>query len=504
MRGRLIFVMLITLTLIAVAAPRGRAATYDSGSTGINGAFPPSPPATPYNIMELDLQTGVVRYYNNTTLVSTVPVPPGTGGFPTGILNFTTIQVRSGETLKFVRNAANTPVVFLAQGDVTIAGTVNLDGQPGRPASDGTPTGPSGGAGGPGGFDGGAGGGAGTVAAGIGLGPGGGAGGAASIFCSGGGGGFGIAGYAALAQACGTAGGPPYGNSQLLPLIGGSGGGGGAEQVGYRGAGGGGGGGAILIASSGTITLIPGGFITASGGNGGSGNDPGYSWGGGGSGGAVRLVATTLAGAASISLSGGAGRSPMTNEGRGGYGRIRLEAFNSTLVVYMPGPGVPSSIGPPGIVMAISLPTLRITTVGGQTVPLTPTGAFATPDVTLPTAATTPVRVVVTATNIPAGTQVFLRAKPVTGPITSVTTPGLSGGTAQADLPMELTQPNIIGAEATIILSGWFGSPIKYAGEDVMTATVTASLGGPSQVRYLTKSGREVPADALAMLGLPR
>ncbi len=61
-----------------------------------------------------------------------------------------------------------------------------------------------------------------------------------------------------------------------------------------------------------------------------------------------------------------------------------------------------------------------------------------------------------------------------------------------------------MSAEATFLLAGWFDSPIKYAGEDVTTATVTASLGGPSQVRYFTASGKQVPEDAMLALGLPR
>jgi hypothetical protein len=62
----------------------------------------------------------------------------------------------------------------------------------------------------------------------------------------------------------------------------------------------------------------------------------------------------------------------------------------------------------------------------------------------------------------------------------------------------------VVSAEATFQLAGWFDSPIKYAEEEVTTATVTASWGSPSPVRYFTASGKEVPGDALAALGLPR
>src|SRR5262245_27426714 len=54
----------------------------------------------------------------------------------------------------------------------------------------------------------------------------------------------------------------------------------------------------------------------------------------------------------------------------------------------------------PGVVVPTGLPTLRITSVPGATVPAAPTGSYATSDVTLPVA-TSPVAVVVTATNVP-------------------------------------------------------------------------------------------------------
>jgi sugar/nucleoside kinase (ribokinase family) len=61
-------------------------------------------------------------------------------------------------------------------------------------------------------------------------------------------------------------------------------------------------------------------------------------------------------------------------------------------------------------------------------------------------------------------------------------------------------------ATATFTLSAWLGqdSPIKYAGEEVTTATVAARLGGATQVRYFTASGVEVPGEAVAALGLGR
>src|SRR2546428_5780226 len=64
-----------------------------------------------------------------------------------GIFRCTTINVASGVTLRFNRNALNTPVYLLATNDVTINGTIDVSG------ADYNSTTP--GASGPGGFDGG-------------------------------------------------------------------------------------------------------------------------------------------------------------------------------------------------------------------------------------------------------------------------------------------------------------------------------------------------------------
>src|SRR5437899_11255426 len=64
------------------------AQTFSSGSTGADGAYAPMA---------------------NTTL--TLP--------PNGVFNFTTVNIPSGVTVTFVKNAANTPVTILASGIVT-------------------------------------------------------------------------------------------------------------------------------------------------------------------------------------------------------------------------------------------------------------------------------------------------------------------------------------------------------------------------------------------------
>ena len=64
-----------------------------------------------------------------------------------GVFHCTTINVATDATLRFNRNANNTPVYLLANGDITIDGTLDISGGRGDTTR--------GGQSGPGGFDGG-------------------------------------------------------------------------------------------------------------------------------------------------------------------------------------------------------------------------------------------------------------------------------------------------------------------------------------------------------------
>ncbi|MBN9690096.1 MAG: hypothetical protein J0M24_07645 [Verrucomicrobia bacterium] len=218
-----------------------------------------------------------------------------------GVLHYKTFAVLDGVAVTFIKNAYNTPVYLLSQGDVVIEGRIFVSG--GDSAGDRGP-----GLGGPGGFDGGRRG-VGDLPPGDGQGPGGGRAGnhaGANVSSSAGSGSF-------LTQlgAGSTNLGNIYGNAALIPLIGGSGGGG------TPGFGGGGGGGAILVASATRIRFGSAGnhFIDATGGAWGTGGA--YN---GGSGGAVKLVAPTVEGPMRINVS--------NRNGTGGAGRIRIDAVN--------------------------------------------------------------------------------------------------------------------------------------------------------------------------------
>ncbi len=455
--------LLVGVAIVGLTATLAGAQTFSSGSTGADGAFTPAA---------------------NTTL--TLPA--------NGVFNFTTVNIPAGVTVKFQRNATNTPVFMLATGNVLIAGTIDIGGETGGSGG----AGPvaligKGGEGGPGGFAGGnAGrgiefGGSFLQQGGRGLGPGGG-GRISSAPDNGAGGGFGEPGVPS-----GGGGGVTYGSPTLLPLVGGSGGGGGAGGN-PNGCAGGGGGGAILIASSGTITVN--GEILARGGA--TGPPPcGGGGGGGGSGGGIRLVANTIAGTGSLHAQGGTGTNfgfPI-QQSEGGRGRIRLEANTFTFSGFR---SPPASIATPGTVFVTPNPTLSITAVAGQAAPTNPAGSFTIPDIVLPATTTSPVTVNLAASNIPVGTTIQVSVLPFNGYTATVAnSTGLSGtlasSTASASLAIALNQPSVLMAETTFQLTASTGDPpVVVAGEVVKAIRVAATYGGGSTVTYITESGREV------------
>ncbi|HVR37313.1 MAG TPA: hypothetical protein VMS21_15870 [Methylomirabilota bacterium] len=249
-----------------------------------------------------------------------------------GELHYTTVTVGSGRTLRFNRNAMNTPVFLLATGDIQINGTLDVTG---ADSPSGTPTG---GSGGPGGFDGGKPGFGSGVPPGDGYGPGGGIGGAASSTADGaGGGGYGAPGSGGQS----TLHGGTYGSPLLIPLIGGSGGGGTAGQPGR---GGGGGGGAVLLASNTRITVN--GIVRSRGGG----------WSGSafhaGSGGAIRLVAPVVNGGGTLDVTGGGAG--------GGAGRIRVDTVDRRDLRFTFSPNTQTTLGANMFIAPTPMPRLDL------------------------------------------------------------------------------------------------------------------------------------------------
>lgn len=467
-RSLVVFFVVLLVNGVFLALLPAQTPTFVSGNTGADGAFNPT---------------------TNTTL--TLP--------PNGVFNFTTVNIPAGINVTFTKNAANTPVIILATGDVTITGQILLNG---TDAVTVTP-----GEGGPGGFRGGEGGLIDTIGiGGNGLGPGGGLPGttvmAGPLGSAGGGGGFGSTGSPSTG---GAPGGPSYSNASILPSLGGSGGGGGRSITTGRGGGGGGGAGSILIASS-TKISFSNGVLSANGGNG-ANLDTFAGGGGGGSGGGIRLIANTIEGSGRLEAVGGRGGvSGVGREfgGAGGNGRIRLEAFKLTFLSGTTPTYTSSTPGP--VFIPAPAPTLNFTSVKGVAVPSAPVGSYSSPDITLPASTTNPITVALAASNIPGGTSVEVSSIPQFGSKTT-TTVILSGttnsSTATASINIVLDKVNVLSAQVTFIQTASLMFP-EIDGEKVELAMLTSTLGQGSMLTYVTVSGREHHADQLGVWPLIR
>ncbi len=441
------------------------AQTFSSGSTGVDGAFAPTA---------------------NTAVV----LPPD------GVLNFTTVNIPAGVTVLFTPNAANTPVTILATGDVTIAGTIGLNGGAGTPSSATGPTLNVGGAAVHGGFPGGNGG-----ARGGGAGP-----------SAGQGIGGGVIGNSTNFRLTNGTYGASTAFVLLLPLFGGSGGGGGAaflqSGTSFSGASGGGGGAAMVIASSTRITVT--GLITANGGA----REIAFALScpasvrlaGAGSGGAIRLVAPEVTGSGTLETKGGVQCTDQNGNPTvlAGAGRIRLEAFTLGFTGTV-NPAPSSSLAPGPVTAAgdpalINLPTLAISAVGGIAAPGTPGGSYTTADVSLPQGTTNPVSVSLTAANIPVGTVFTVKLIPQTGdaaPTSSTPSTGtFATSTATANVNFPTGEVSVLNAFGSFTLPTQVASLYPLIdGEPVDRVIVAAAYGEPSTVTLITKSGKAVPAD---------
>ena len=388
------FLALAASAIAGVWLPQTCSGQVNSGSNGSDGAFNPT-----------------------TNIVINM------ADHPTGIYQYTSVNI-SGVAVTFIPNPNNTPVVWLVQSNVVIDGTVDVSGQGGYFAS-------VGGVGGPGG---GRGGGAGPLPS-SGLGSGGGAG---CVTNSGAGGSFGSAGGSPGTWADA---GLVYGNTFLLPLVGGSGGGEGGLPTTSTFSGGGGGG-AILIAASGSILLN--GSILAAGGDGGF-QYWGNSLAGGGSGGGVRLVAASFTGNGSISASGG--------RGGGGGGRIRIDAYENTYAGGLHGV-VSQGFQPiilPGTVQSAQL---IISSMAGVVVSASPTGVLSIPDAVLSAQQGNPIPVVVRCLNLPLNSQITVSVKPANASAVSTTGYNSAGTLASSTATVLINIPRGGGLIFAIAATG--------------------------------------------------
>ena len=466
-------------------------AQYNAGSSGIHGAFPPAamPPATHYVLW--NLKSGLVRYcetYDTVARPDTCIVEisaaqiPGipAGGLTTGVYQFTNFDLANAlfafnpVELYAVGHDGPVPLTILSQGSFRLYYVhFHVSGGVGGSTTTGLPPtgfGAPGGRSGPGGFAGGNGGKHGSPSTGGngGFGPTGGAGGASNDFTA-------TTGRGADAAPSPVA-------TSLTPLVGGAGGGGGGAYdtfCGFRGGGGGGGGGggALLVAANGQIILEGSGALDARGGAGGDGCL--YGDGGAGSGGSVRLAASSILGTGQIYV---------------GNGIVRIEGNASTYsgfidttrgtVLAAPQPAIPATI-----------PTLRITSVGGIAVGQSPSGSIATPDVTFPTAPSGPVTVNLAGANIPTGAAVQIRANPLIGTPTTANS-SLTGSTASSTASASLEIPAGAG-----VITAVTSFPVTTAMLDRLPAIpgmkpalieVTADASGTSRMFLIGEDSKRV------------
>lgn len=405
MRNLLIAFSLLILANISAFAQ------FNSGSTGADGA--------------LDLTSCASPCY--------IQLPES------GILNYTTVDIPAGKVLRFKRNLRNTPVIMLAQGNVTISGTIDVS-SPCVGIFGADPGCLSGREGGPGGFSGGA-------AGRPGFGPGGG-------------------GY----PTCGH--GSWVGPLSLVPIIGGSGGSGCSN--------GGGGGGAIVIASSTTITM--------------SGQIAAYGWLNNyyGSGGAIRLVGNSITASGSFNA---------VAYPAGIAGVVRLESQPGQMT-FTGSANPPATLAPvnPDIISS-NQPQLTLVSVGGYAVPAYAGTRFDTIDILLPNSIPDPISVVVQAANIPVGTQVDVGF--VNGSPGGTSTPcNLAGTLASSSCTatisnMNRTQVTYLIATAAFDPPARMGKYNPKGTNHVAKVKMESVLGKQTKYLFIDKKGKEIAQNKL-------
>jgi len=230
--------------------------------------------------------------------------------------------------------------------------------------------------------------------------------------------------------------------------------------------------------------------------------------GGGGSGGAVRLVANTLQGGGSIQATGGFASDNVRWNSFSGLGRIRFDALNNNFggstkgifsqgfqPIILPAPGQ-------GIQLAIQ-------SVGGVAVVANPSGVLSNSDVIVPAQQTNPVSVVVRCTNVPLNSEITVVVQPANGAAvqavglntagtasTSTATVSLNlprgGGTLYAKAVTGIAgtaSTGSAGAARSLAETGWTAT-----GERFKAIEVTAPLGAPQRIAYITESGQRYEA----------
>ncbi|HEY3267449.1 MAG TPA: hypothetical protein VGM37_11015 [Armatimonadota bacterium] len=403
--------LLATIAALSLSSPAR--ASINVPSDGSDGAFNPTAD------VQVDLSQAVTGAWSDNNAANA-----GKGVYDpvkwAVVFKYSSVNIPSGVTVTFKNHPSGAPVVWLVQGDVTIAGAVSIDGRNGAGTGELTEAAP-------GGFAGGAGQGP-VRPSGTGCGPGGG-----SRVCSpyAAGGTYSTSG-GVEGPVCPPA--PPYGNPQIVPLIGGSGASGRYEfDNGYTD--GGSGGGALLIASGNGVAL--GGVISAAGGVGGTSNARSC-----GSGGAIRIVADTMSGTGQMNARGGIGVTAS-----GGDGRIRIEANDLSFAgAATPAPSTLQPLGEPVIWPPGTIPSLTLSQIAGKPVPADPHAGLDSADHYATVASVQPINVRLNAKNVPLTWNVVLRVVPFYGHDFTASAKNVSGDDTASVWEATVTVP--MGASA--------------------------------------------------------
>lgn len=366
---------------IFAAQPSSLALTVDYANKGTDGALVITANRT------IDLSQSATRAWD------APPEARGSGVYDPEkwavVFKYSSVDIGPNATVTFNNHASRAPVVWLVDGDVTIHGTVSLNGQ--NQDTDQNLfrlTEP-----GPGGFRGGDRYVSASEPGAAGFGPGG------SFFYRGSPSNWQGPSYGTFGPKSGSAIqiSPAYGNGRVVPLIGGSGGAGYSSNPGQSGAAAGGG--AILVVAQGIILVH--GSVLSRGGNGSIS----------GSGGAIRLIAQSIGGTGRLSAQGG-------DNATSGDGRIRLEAddFQGRFSTMVPTTQAVRPDSPVMIWAPAEAPTARVISVSGVAAPNDPRSSLGPPsnlpaDVTLENGPGSG-EILIETDNLPRTASVMLRLSP--------------------------------------------------------------------------------------------
>jgi hypothetical protein len=174
---------------------------------------------------------------------------------------------------------------------------------------------------------------------------------------------------------------------------------------------------------------------------------------------------------------------------------VRVEAYDYGSLTASTSPTNIISFALPHPVTISNAPALRIASVGGVGSPASPTGSLqGVPDIVVPTSQANPMTVALEGVNLPVGTVVQVTLTPSRGNRSTVQSSPLAGTEAASTASASLSLPtglSVVSATAVIDLTAK-SEPLFMDGERVNRIEVAATFGGPSEVTYITRSGRRI------------